>query len=115
VDLGDETWGAVRNSATDWHVIDDPAIRFRRASGMQALPTPVRGGSIDLLRPFLNVKTEDFVLAVAWVLAAMRNRGPYPILVSSGEQGSAKSTFCKFLRFLIDPNVAPLRPLPRND
>ena len=33
----------------------------------------------------------------------------------SGEQGSAKSTFSKILRALLDPNTAPLRALPRED
>lgn len=77
---------------------------------------PLPGGSVETLRSFLNVRTDnDFVLVVAWVLAILRNRGPYPIIVLSGEQGSAKSTFTAILRALIDPNTAPLRALPRED
>ena len=65
---------------------------------------------------FLNVQSDtDFVLVVAWALACLRNRGPYPVLVLSGEQGSAKSTFSGMLRALVDPNTAPLRALPRED
>ena len=45
----------------------------------------------------------------------LRNRGPYPVIVLSGEQGSAKSTFSAILRALLDPNTAPLRALPRED
>ncbi|MBX3552903.1 MAG: hypothetical protein KF697_10620 [Pseudolabrys sp.] len=56
----------------------------------------------------------DFVLVVAWTLACLRNRGPYPVIVLSGEQGSAKSTSA-ILRALLDPNTAPLRALPRED
>ena len=52
---------------------------------------------------------------VAWALAVLRNKGPYPALVLSGEQGSAKSTFSAILRALLDPNTAPLRALPRED
>ena len=52
---------------------------------------------------------------VAWALACLRNRGPYPVIVLSGEQGSAKSTFSAILRALLDPNTAPLRALPRED
>jgi len=40
---------------------------------------------------------------------------PYPVIVLSGEQGSAKSTFSAILRALLDPNTAPLRALPRED
>jgi pantothenate kinase-related protein Tda10 len=60
---------------------------------------PVSGGSVEMLRTFLNVKTDaEFVLVVAWALAALRNRGPFPVIVLSGEQGSAKSTFSAILR-----------------
>jgi hypothetical protein len=57
----------------------------------------------------------EFVLVVSWLLACLRNRGPYPVIVLSGEQGSAKSTFSAILRALLDPNTAPLRALPRED
>jgi hypothetical protein len=99
-----------------WRVMDNPPVRFRRAAGMQSLPEPVPGGSVETLRSFLNLQSDiDFVLAVAWALAALRNRGPYPVLALSGEQGSAKSTFSAILRALLDPNTAPLRALPRED
>jgi hypothetical protein len=116
LDLCDETWRAVEIDGTGWRVIDNPPVRFRRASGMKPLPIPVGGGSIATLRSFLNVQTEaDFVLVVAWALAVLRNRGPFPVIVLSGEQGSAKSTFSAILRALLDPNTAPLRALPRED
>jgi hypothetical protein len=83
---------------------------------MKPMPTPVSGGSVETLRSFLNVQSDaDFVLVVAWALACLRNRGPYPVLVLSGEQGSAKSTFSGILRALLDPNTAPLRALPREN
>jgi hypothetical protein len=116
LDLCDDNWRAVEIDAVGWRVIDSPPVRFRRAGGMQPLPMPVSGGSIEALRSLLNVKSNgDFVLVVAWALAALSNRGPYPLLVLSGEQGSAKSTFSAVLRSLIDPNSAPLRSLPREE
>lgn len=116
LDLGDETWRAVEIGADGWRVIENPPVRFRRAAGMKALPAPLPSGSVEALRSFLNVPSEtEFVLVVAWALACLRNRGPYPVLVLSGEQGSAKSTFSAILRALVDPNTAPLRALPRED
>jgi hypothetical protein len=110
LDLGDETWRAVEIDVSGWRVIDNPPVRFRRAAGMQALPMPVPGGSVAALRSFLNVRSDaDFVLVVAWALACLRDRGPYPVIALSGEQGSAKSTFSAILRALLDPNTAPLR------
>jgi hypothetical protein len=116
LDLCDTTWRAVEIDTDGWRVIDRPPVRFRRAAGMKPLPIPVPGGSVERLRSFLNVQSNaDFVLVVAFVLAALRNRGPYPVMVLSGEHGSAKSTFSAILRALLDPNTAPLRALPRED
>lgn len=116
LDLVDEAWRAVEIDASGWRVIDHSPVRFRRAAGMQPLPIPVVGGSIETLRSFLNVRSDnDFVLVVAWALACLRDRGPYPVIVLSGEQGSAKSTFAAILKSLLDPNTAPLRALPRED
>ena len=116
LDLADDAWRAVEIDEVGWRVVEEPPVRFRRAAGMKPLPVPAAGGSVEMLRSFLNVGgDDDFVLVVAWALAVLRNRGPYPVIVLSGEQGSAKSTFSAILRALLDPNSAPLRALPRED
>jgi hypothetical protein len=67
------------------------------------------------LRPFLNVETaQDFILLVMWLLAALRGRGPYPILVLMAEQGAAKTTTTRVLRKLLDPSESDVRRPPRN-
>jgi hypothetical protein len=111
-----DDWRIIEIDPAGWRVIESPPVRFRRTSGMLPLPMPQTGGSVTGLRKFLNVKEDaDFTLVVAWILAAMRNSGPYPLLVLSGEQGSAKSTFTVFIKRIVDPNTAPLRTLPRED
>jgi hypothetical protein len=83
---------------------------------MLPLPVPERGGSIEVLQSFLNLSNQnDFVLVVAWLLAALRSSGPYPLVAIFGEQGSAKTVLSKLLRALIDPNAAPVRALPREE
>ncbi|MGD9648217.1 MAG: hypothetical protein AB7U73_21075, partial [Pirellulales bacterium] len=67
----------------------------------------------SLLRSFLNVADEFWPLILGWLVAALRPRGPYPVLCLHGEQGSAKSTTALLLRSLVDPNAAPLRGEPR--
>jgi hypothetical protein len=93
-----------------------PPVRFRRAAGMLSLPVPLKGGSIEALTSFFNLPTRsDFVLVVAWLLAALRQWRAYPLLAVSGEQGSAKTVLSKILRALIDPNAAPVRTAPREE
>jgi len=115
LDLGDADWRVVDIDATGWRILRDPPVRFRRPRGLHPLPEPVRGGSIDALGRFLNVSSkEDFRLCVMWELAALRARGPYPILMFIAEQGAAKTTTTRVLRRLVDPNEADIRRPPRN-
>lgn len=58
---------------------------------------------------------ENFVLLTAWLVAALKPTGPYPILAITGEQGSAKSTTSRMVRSIVDPSTAPLRTLPREE
>jgi hypothetical protein len=116
LDLADEFWRCVEIGPGGWRIADDPPVRFRRPAGMLALPLPARGGSLAALAPFLNLPDpNDFVLVVSWLLGALRAGGPYPLLGLSGEQGSAKTVLSKFLRALVDPSVAPVRALPREE
>src|SRR3982074_3810281 len=59
LDLADEFWRCIEIGANGWRISEDPPVRFRRSAGMQPLPLPVRGGSIDSLAPFLNLASED--------------------------------------------------------
>jgi hypothetical protein len=116
LDLADESWRAVEIDAEGWRIATEPPVRFRRAAGMLPLPEPIGGGSLSELHRLLNVRDErDFVLIVTWLLAALRDCGPYPVLALTGEHGSAKSSLAALLRSLTDPNTAPLRTLPRDD
>jgi hypothetical protein len=114
VDLADDDWRAVEIGPDGWRIIMAPPVRFRRTPGMLALPQPARDGSLADLASLLNLRSHnDLVLVVAWLLAALRRIGPYPLLAISGEQGSAKTTLAKLLRALVDPNTAPVRALSR--
>src|SRR5437763_1487406 len=116
LDLADEEWRAVDIGPEGWQVVEDPPVRFRRPAGMLALPVPEQGGSIETLNCFLNLTSRnDFVLIVAWLLAALWPGGPYPLLAISGEQGSAKTVLSKLLKAIFDPNTAPVRSLSREE
>jgi hypothetical protein len=77
LDLADEFWRCVEIDANGWRITEDPPVRFRRSAGMQPLPLPVRGGSIEALAPFVNLASDsDFVLVVAWLLGGVARRRP---------------------------------------
>src|SRR6266852_8764625 len=58
LDLADEHWRAVAIGPDGWRVLGCPPVRFRRSLGMLPLPVPERGGSIETLRPFLNLPNQ---------------------------------------------------------
>ena len=111
--LADEQRRAVEITASGWRVIAAPPARFRKPRSMYALPEPERGGSLEELRPLLNLASEDdWLLVRAWLLAAICPMGPYPLLGIHGEQGGAKSTLAEILHLLVDPNAGLLRAEP---
>jgi hypothetical protein len=116
LDLCDPNWRAVEITGHGWAVVDQAPVKFLRSPSARGLPAPEAGCLIEDLRQFINLKSEDdFLLAVAWVVAALRAQGPFPILVLSGEAGAGKSVFSRMLRSLVDPSAAPIRAVPRDD
>lgn len=105
IDLGDASFRAVEITPEGWSVIDRAPIRFNRPGGMTPLPEPIRGGSIEELRPFfIGMNDEQFALAVGWMLCALRPAPAYPLIALTGEPGSAKTTVTQCLQMLADPN-----------
>jgi hypothetical protein len=115
LDLADSNWRAVEIDKAGWRVVERPEARFRRSPDMLALPEPARGGSVESLRPLLNIGADDFVLAIAFELACLSGRAPYPVMVVGGEQGTAKSTRSALLCSVVDPRRPVLRALPRDE
>jgi len=51
LDLADPAGRAIRIGSEGWSVVEDPPVHFRHRHGHLPLPMPIRGGSIELLRP----------------------------------------------------------------
>lgn len=115
LDMCDPTWRAIEIDATGWRIVDEPPVKFHRPADALPLPEPVRGGSLEMLRPFINTPEDaDWLMAAAWLVGAMAPDGPYPLLVLYGEQGSAKSSTSRRLRSVIDPARTETRETPKN-
>jgi len=116
LDLGNESWQVVEVDGDGWHVQEGAPVHFRRTGQTAALPAPEHGGSIEQLRPFLNLPDEEsWILVKTCLLSMFWPEGPYPVLAFTGEQGTAKSTNARVLRSLIDPSTAPLRSPPKDE
>ena len=90
-----------------------------RSGGLAPLPKPQPAGpgrALAALRAQFNVGSDaGLMLLAAWLVSALCPEGPYAILALDGEQGSAKSTVSRKARRCVDPHIADLRPLPRDE
>lgn len=118
LDLADRQWRVVEISPDGWRVVPGPdaPVRFVRRAAMLPIPEPILGGKIDELRNYMNLGDDDtWCLIASWLTMTLHPTGPYPILSITGEQGSAKTSTCKMLRALVDPNRADLRAVPKDE
>jgi hypothetical protein len=112
LDLGDQAWNVIEITPSGWGIIPNPPVRFRRTPTMTALPIPQSGGSIELLRPFVNLNDDGFVLFVCGLVDALVEGHPHPIFVLTGEEGASKTTLAKIARELVDPNKVKPKGIP---
>jgi hypothetical protein len=118
LDLVNGAWTVVEIDATGWRVISNPPVRFVRPRGLRPLPEPKKStnfAGIRKLEELVNLKGDRFRLYVGWIVGCLRPGGPYPVLVLSGEQGTAKSTAVRIGCDLIDPCKVKISGPPRSE
>jgi hypothetical protein len=75
-------------------------------------PSPA-SNPLETLRSCLNLSSRaGWLRCLAWLLAALRPGGPFPILILQGPPGSGKTFATRILRSVIDPCTSPLTPIP---
>jgi len=115
LDTGCERWRGLQINAAGITELDRHPIKFRRAGKPHALPSLHASPDLHALFDILNVASRDRILLLAFMLQSLRPSGPYPILVLSGEQGTAKSSAARIIKRFIDPSEVPLRGAPREE
>lgn len=118
LDLADKEWRVVEITADGWRTIasEEAPVKFVRRQAMLPLAEPILGGQMSDLRCFMNLEDDDtWTLLSSWLVMTLHPHGPYPILSVTGEQGSAKTSACKMLRSIVDPNRADLRAIPKDE
>lgn len=109
-DLGDDV-RVVRIDQTGWKVDGYPnvPVKFRRFKHQMAQVEPVKGGKLEDVLQFINLKSEtDKLLFLTYLPATYIPDIPRVALINTGDQGSAKSTSLRIARSLIDPSHAEL-------
>lgn len=117
IDLGDETWQAVRIDASDWCIMDskDVPIKFRRMRSTRPLPRPERNGTLDDIREIFPMDDTDWQLLLGWLVGIFQHSGGRAHLELIGQQGSGKSTLARYLVALTDPVTIPGRSVSKDE
>ena len=114
-DLTDKNWRTVRVTSEGWKILGRPGILFRRYSHQRPQVEPVSGGDLGELLRFVNLKDpQQKQLLPTYLVSCLIPNIPHPIPIIRGPQGSAKTTCCRLLRWLIDPSATDVLSLPRS-
>lgn len=118
LDLGTPEWTAVEITADGWRIVHDPPVVFRRYRNTLPLPMPERGGRVELLRRVLKPVTErDWRLVVGWIFQAFMSPcyGTRALLRVIAAHGSGKTTQTRFIRSVVDPDLADAAKPPATE
>ena len=113
-DLSDTEWQAVKITPTGWKVESEPPILFKRYSHQAVQVIPVHGGDINDVMRFINVKPEQKLLFIVYLVSCFIPSIPHPIPVFYGEKGAAKTTTTKLVKKLVDPSNVEAVTFPRD-
>jgi hypothetical protein len=109
VDLCNDEYEVVAIGPDGWEVVKLASLGFTRSTDAAALPVPVKGGSVDDLRPLLNLDDDGYRAYVGSIFDALKGGGSYLVNMVSGEQGTTKTTLTQIAAQLVDPR-RPQRP-----
>src|ERR1039457_5170215 len=121
LDLANPEGQFVEITPEAWTVTSREGVPFETSSSTRPLPAPEQPNgqpshpTLDTLLSTLNLgapRSPGWLRCLAWLLAALRTHGPYPILILRGPSGCGKSLAARILRSLVDPSTSPFTPLP---
>jgi hypothetical protein len=119
IDRGDNDRTRIRVTSGKVEIVRDGSeIFFYRPTVMRELPMPADHGDLTLFDKFTNIHPVNRMLVNAFMSYTLAHpKVPttnYPILTVTGEEGSSKSTLCKFTQQLIDPSIVGAQSFPKN-
>ena len=114
LDMANEAREVIEITKDGWKIIKNPPVRFRRPDGMLPLPVPVAGGTLDDLRPFMNVTDDQWPLVKAYIIGTTNPFGTYALLVLLGPTGRMKTPMTSRIKYIIDPHTGKVDFPPKD-
>jgi hypothetical protein len=106
----------IRIDDDSWGLDPGPPVYFRAVKNLKPLPNPTKGGELEDVAEWVNLKTEkDRRLFLTYAALAPLPHIPRPILQTTGVMGSGKSTACRVVKRLLDPTANEAVTIDRRD
>ncbi|WP_047046287.1 hypothetical protein [Vibrio mexicanus] len=111
IDLGDGK--IVHITPEGWHITTEvQGVCFLHSKQKLPLPMPTAHPDMEILRPYLNLGSDDqWCLLLTCIVGMFMDLPSKPIITFTGPEGCAKSTHSSLIQKLIDPNPVT-RQLP---
>lgn len=115
-DLKNDHQQSVIVDDTGWCVTSQKAHKFISPSlaSAQIKPKKTNQNLLDLLRPYVNLKGDAFLLFVIWLVQAFCS-GNHSALLVIAERGSGKSTLSRVIRRILEPSDVEVSRFPKNE
>lgn len=119
LDVGDNSHTRIRVTPGNVEIITEGSeTLFHRTPGMRPFVMPDEQGDLKLLNKYVNIHATGTILLLAWIsytiAHAKVSTTNFVFLVLYGDQGSGKSTLCRIIQALLDPNVVGVQTFPHN-
>lgn len=98
-----------------WHLSTDAKHKFLHSSASkpQVIPKRCEKNPIELLKPFVNLRGNDLIIFVIWLIQAFCS-GNHSALLLNSERGGGKSTTSRIIRMVIEPSGVDVSYLSKN-
>lgn len=93
-----------------WSIVDEnlDIFEWNKHQLAQVLPVETKGNYTILMDYLKNVKGDDRLLYMVYLISCFIPDIQHPILNITGEAGTGKSTLCEIIKSLVDPSKAVL-------
>lgn len=114
-DLKDTKQRSVIITKNGWGIAKRKKHKFlSSATSMpQVRPKRTEENPLDLLKPFINLKGNDYILFVVWLIQAFCS-GNHSALLVSAKRGCGKSSLSRAIRQIISPSEVGISQLSNN-
>lgn len=115
-DLAKEENKYIRITSKGYKMVRESPIVFNKKSvtSSQVIPKVNENYSLWELKKYFNVvNEEDFTLLLVHIISCFIPNTPHHILIFLGNQGSAKTTACRFIKKIVDPSSIDISAMPR--